>query len=388
MNGAPALFARPALAGLGKRGSDARKLALVRDALRRRFPLVARVAVALYDPQTGTVGTFLASEARPTGLTLYEARLKDAPSLRRVFRSRRIRVINDLQLFARGRRRHTAAIRSAGFRSSATFPIVTDGRVTGFVFFDSRRKRAFPERDLPLMEVFARLAAHEATAQVRSAALLRSALRTAVAFVHARDPETGNHLERMARYSRLIAQELARSGHRGLDDERIRCIEDFAPLHDVGKIGIPDRILLKRGPLTPGERKVMRTHPTRGRRMVDVILRRFAAAPGRGQALRQIAEHHHEAMDGSGYPHHLCGKRIPIEARITAVADVFDALTSARSYKDAWPLDRAFAALERLGGSKLDRQCVRALVRNRRKVEGIRRRFAEAGRLPLRRLPG
>lgn len=378
-------FRAPMLARLGTRLSDSRKLAVLHDVMRRFFPRVARVAVALYDAKTGTARTFLSHGDRSTPLARYESSLAGAPSLRRIFRSRRIRVVNDLDLFAKGKQLHTRAIRAGGYRSGAAFPLVLEDRVRGFVFFNSRRRNAFAPADLPLLEVFARLAADVATAPLRSAGQLLSVLKTAGGLVHARDPETGNHLERMARYSRVIAQELARSGRRKLNDERIQYIEDFAPLHDVGKIGIPDRVLLKPGPLTGPERRLMQTHTTKGRIIVDAILRRFgSASPAQARALRQIAEHHHEVLDGSGYPGGMRGKRITLEARIAAVADIFDALTSARPYKDAWTLDRAFAALEQLGLTRLDRDCVRALIARRREVERIRRRFRDAGRLPLR----
>ena len=378
-------FRAPALALLGSRVSDSRKLAVVHALLRRYFPDVSRVAVALYDPKTGRAGTFLSHGDRRTPLAQYEASVAAAPSLRRVFRSRRIRVVNDLEIFAKGRRMHTRAIWAGGFRSGAAFPMIEGGRVKGFVFFNSRRRYAFARTDLTLLEVFARLAADVALAGVRSAGLLISAVRTAAGMVHVRDPETGDHLERMARYSRLIAQELARSGRRRIDDERIEYLTDFAPLHDVGKIAIPDRVLLKPGPLTLRERRLMETHTTKGRRIVDAMLRRFGSpSPAQAKALRQIAEHHHEVIDGSGYPHGIRGRDIPLEARIAAVADVFDALTSARPYKDAWSVDEAFAALEELGRTRLDRDCVRALTKNRRAVETIRRRFRDAGRLPLR----
>jgi len=373
------LFQNPILARLGSRIPDSRKMAALHEVMRRFFPRVDRIAVALYDTLTGKAGTFLSSGDRPTPLAFYETDLAGAPALRRVFRSRRVRVVNDLDIFAKGTHEHTRAIRAGGYKTGVTFPIVVEGRVDGFVFINSRRRNAFPPKDLPLLEVFAQLAAGVATARVRSARLLRAALRTAGALVHYRDPETGNHLERMARYCRVIAQELTRSGRRRFDDERIQTIEDFAPLHDVGKIGIPDRILLKPGPLTRSERRVMRTHTTKGRFIVDSILRRFGStSAGRANALRQIAEHHHEAMDGSGYPAGLRGREIAIEARIAAVADIFDALSSKRPYKKAWSLKRSFAELETLGRTRLDRDCVQALIKNRKEVERIRRRFQDA----------
>ncbi|MCR4296420.1 MAG: HD domain-containing protein [Elusimicrobia bacterium] len=381
----PIFFRAPVLGPLGSRGSGGRKLAVLHGVLRRYFPDVARVAVALYDPRTGMARTFLSHGDRPTPLAGYEASVAEASSLRRVFRGRRIRVVNDMDIFAKGRHLHTRALRDGGFKSGVAFPMIAGNRATGFVFFNARRKDAFASADLTLLEVFARLAADTATAGVRSASLLLAALKTAEGLVHVRDRETGEHLERMARYSRLIARELARSGRRGLDDERIEYLADFAPLHDVGKIGIPDRVLLKPGPLTASERRVMRTHTTKGRRIVDAILRRFGSvSPAQASALRQIAERHHEVLDGSGYPGGIRGRRIGLEARIAAVADIFDALTSARPYKDAWTLDQAFAALEKLGRTRLDRDCVKALIRNRRAVERIRRRFRDAGRLPLR----
>ncbi len=369
-------FRPPVLGRLGSRVSDSRKIAALHGVLRGFFPDIARVAVALYDAKTGTAGTFLSHEDRPTPLAAYEAPVDEAPSLRRVFRSRRIRVVNDMDIFAKGSREHTKALRDGGFKSGAAFPVVVEGRVEGFVFFNSRRKHAFAPADLPLLEVFARLAADAATARLNSARMLRAALRTVSGMVHFRDIETGNHLDRMARYSRVIAQELARSGRRGFDDERVQYIEDFAPLHDVGKIGIPDRVLLKPGPLTKSERRLMQTHAVKGRRIVDSILRNFGEASlARANALKEIAQHHHEALDGSGYPDHLRGRKICIEARIVAVADVFDALTSERPYKPAWTTTRAFAMLRRLSRTRLDRDCVRALIRRRREVERIRRRF-------------
>lgn len=371
-------FVKPVLEPLTLRVSDQKKLTSLHRHLKGRFPFVDRVAVALYDSKTGIAKTFLRSEDRPTDLRRYEAPLGEAASLKKVFQTQKIRVVNDLSVFDRGRGQHTQAVRAGGFRSSATFPLTLSDRVIGFIFFNSRRSSVFSKPVLSGLEIYAHLIGGVATEGVRAARLLRASLKTAGDMVHFRDPETGNHLERMSRFSRLIAQELSRSGRHKFNDERIEYIEHFAPLHDVGKLGIPDRILLKNRGLTPSEWKVMRTHTTQGRRIIDTIVRNFGLTTfERLDTLRHIAEHHHETMDGRGYPHGLRGKKIPIEARIIAVADIFDALTSERPYKTAWSNDRAFKALEKLSRNKLDRDCVRALMAARAEAEAIQKKFRD-----------
>lgn len=137
-------------------------------------------------------------------------------------------------------------------------------------------------------------------------------------------------------------------------------------------------MLLKPGRLEPAEFEQIKQHTVKGHKMVDAMLDNFGIQ-GMHQAtmLRNIVLHHHEAMDGSGYPHRLQGTGIPVEARIVAVADVFDALTSQRPYKEAWSNDRAFALLAELAGQKFDPDCVDALIRNRCEVERIQQQFSE-----------
>ncbi len=157
-----------------------------------------------------------------------------------------------------------------------------------------------------------------------------------------RDSNTGNHIFRMARYSRLIANAI------GLSAYEAENIELAAPLHDIGKIGIPDHILLKPGQLTELEAQEMRTHPQIGYE----ILKESPSTYLRLGAL--IALGHHEKFDGSGYPHGLHGDHIPLPARIVAVADVYDALTSVRPYKEALSSNDAFAYLQAQRGTHLD----------------------------------
>ena len=171
-----------------------------------------------------------------------------------------------------------------------------------------------------------------------------------------RDSDTGNHIFRMARYSRLIADAI------GLPGNEAQTIEWAAPLHDIGKIGIPDQILMKPSRLTASEAGEMRTHPQKGYE----ILKDSASTYVRMGAL--IALGHHEKVDGSGYPLGLVGDHIPLPARIVAVADVFDALTSVRPYKKAWSADDAFAYLQAHSGTHLDTALVNAFMQNRKQT--------------------
>ena len=175
-----------------------------------------------------------------------------------------------------------------------------------------------------------------------------------------RDFGTGVHLLRMARYSELIAEEL------GMIEEDVRILTLAAPLHDIGKIGVPDAILLKRGSLSDEEMAIMRKHPLIGFEILRDSQSRFI------QTGAQIALRHHERWDGSGYPDGLQGEEIPLTARIVAVADVFDALTSERPYKHAWPPDEAFDYIKTHRGTLFDPSCVDALLTQQARILEIR----------------
>src|SRR6186997_1388679 len=180
-----------------------------------------------------------------------------------------------------------------------------------------------------------------------------------------RDEETGYHLIRMSRYSRLIA------GAIGLDQDEAETVELAAPLHDIGKIGIPDQILLKPGKLEALEWDVMRRHAVIGHE----ILKGSASKYVRMGAL--IALGHHERFDGSGYPNGLVGDHIPLCARIVAVADVYDALTSPRPYKPAWPAERAFDYLRAQCGRHFDPRMVEAFLGMRKEVLEIQNQWSD-----------
>jgi len=180
-----------------------------------------------------------------------------------------------------------------------------------------------------------------------------------------RDKTTGNHLMRMAKYSAMIGR------HLGLGVETNHVLEVSAPMHDIGKIGIPDSILIKEGPLTPAEMQVMQTHPRIG---YDIL----KGSPSKYLSIGAIiALGHHEKYDGTGYPNGLHGDDIPIAARVVAVADVFDALVSQRPYKRAWKLDEGFTYLKSQRGKHFDPTCTDAFLADITRVEGVLREFAD-----------
>jgi putative two-component system response regulator len=156
------------------------------------------------------------------------------------------------------------------------------------------------------------------------------------------DDTTGEHCYRVGRLASILGK------HIGLEDDVCFLIDLAARLHDIGKLVVPDAILLKPGKLTPGEREIMETHTTAG---ADILAK--SNVPQMHVA-EEIARHHHERWDGSGYPMKLAGTAIPIAARVTALADVFDALTHKRPYKEAWKVSDALAEIKNLRGKQFD----------------------------------
>ena len=188
----------------------------------------------------------------------------------------------------------------------------------------------------------------------RERAAHRTTIRALVQAVDIKDRYTRGHSERVGRASVLIAREL------GMDESRIEVLRFAGILHDVGKLGVPTRLLRKDGPLTPEERRVVELHPEYGHEMVRGI--------GFLGEARSAILHHHERMDGSGYPYGLRGGDIPEFARVVAVADAFDAMTSTRSYRRARPVPAALKELERCAGTQFDPLMVGALGRALRRT--------------------
>jgi HD-GYP domain-containing protein (c-di-GMP phosphodiesterase class II) len=348
------------------------------DEICRFEPAVDRMACALYDAELDLLTTFVNSTHKGTPLTAYQYKLSNSASLTHLAQTRQDRVVDDIPAQFDSDTEHNRWLLAQGLRSSYTVPMHVNDELQGFMFYDSAQPGLFTPDITAKLGVYGRLVAlmirHETTA-VRS---LVGSVRIAREFAHLRDVETGVHLDRMSRYCRTMARALGHS--HGLSDEFAEQLFLFSPLHDIGKIGVPDAILRKQGPFTPDERTEMKLHVEKGCDIVERLVADFALDGLAGvRVLRNLVSCHHEYLDGSGYPRGLRGDEIPIEARIVTVSDIFDALSSQRVYKERWSLDDTFARLDRMvADGKLDAACVAALAGKRDEVVEIMQRFTEA----------
>ena len=356
----------------------ASQLEMIHRLVSTRVAVVDRIAVVAHDVQTGLLKT-LVSSSHDDGRPLHhEVALADVPTLSALARQRGTRVIHDIARDLQSSSSHSTWLKLHHYQSSVTTPIYQGNDLAGFLFYDAKQLHAFTDTDVEKLVEFTDLIAHLFLTQRRLARGIVSAIQVAVDMARSRDFETGQHLERIAYYSRIMAHALAQS--HGLSDEYIEYLELFSPLHDIGKVGIPDHILLKPGRLDAEEYEIMKRHVPMG----ESIIRRISQDLGlvgslQEQVMRNIVATHHERGDGSGYPRGLTMDQIPLEGRIVAVADVYDALSNRRAYKDSWNDDAVCTEL-RAEAAKglLDKTCVEALLAATDERASIKLRFADA----------
>ena len=195
--------------------------------------------------------------------------------------------------------------------------------------------------------------------------------------VESRDKCTGDHVRKTAAYCRLILEELQKEGKfkEIITDEYINDVFNSAPLHDIGKINVPDAILNKPGKLTDEEYAIMKTHTTAGENIIQQAIELVATDAGYLREAKNLAAYHHEKWDGTGYPNGIRGEQIPLSARVMAVADVYDALVSKRSYKPPFDFEKAFRIVEEGAGTHFDPDCAAAFLKVRKEAEAIAEEF-------------
>jgi HD-GYP domain-containing protein (c-di-GMP phosphodiesterase class II) len=361
---------RPAHQGLAER------LACLHDETRRDYGSLHRIAIAIYDARTDLLKSFVHSSEGESPFEHAVARLATIKPLLRLSRTGETRVIDDFSVHHSTMPAHNKRLMQAGYLSSCTVPMFHKWGFYGFVFFNSCDRGYFTPQVVRGLKPIAEVVALNAVMELDAIRMIQAAVKTVRHVSHARDEETGGHLERMARYARIIALRLA--PRLGMSDDFVEFLFQFAPLHDIGKIGVSDDILFKPGRLDAAEFEIMKGHVAKGIEIVDVMAETFrVGGAAYVRVLRNVVAHHHECVDGSGYPFGLAGDNISVEGRICKVADVFDALTSRRPHRAAWCNEEAMLYLMENAGSLFDPDCVGILRNSAAAVADIQRQFAE-----------
>ncbi len=352
------------------------KIVRLHEQMRQSWPHLCRIAIAVYDDKTDLLKTFVNSTDSGKGFSHYSVKLSSVKSLEELAETRKTRVINDLSALSGSNSEHTKWLLDQGFKSSYTVPIHGHESLVGFLFFDADKTDYFADMIIQSLSVYSELIGALLLNEFAPIHTLRGILNTAKHFTYHRDEETSGHIQRMSHYSHLIAMKLA--NQMDLSDDYVEYILRYSPLHDIGKIGIPDHILLKDGPLTPDEYDVAKKHVPRGLEIIDSIIDEFDLSHlTHLEILRNIINCHHERYDGSGYPNGLTGEAIPLEGRIVAIADVLDALTARRYYKGAWSFDKSVDYICENTNNMFDPSCVSVVDENRAEFEEILMTFQE-----------
>lgn len=336
------------------------RLKELHSSILERSPGVRRIICTLYDSETDLLKTFSSSAHTEHNVEHHEFSLGQSKKLVALKKSGACEVINRSESGLTD----SNSIDQSNYCSSFVIPMMSANQFMGFIFIDSEVEDYFGDQIQRDLVLFTKLITLTIISEMPTVLSLIDRKKSVSHFAHLRDFETGRHLNRMALLSRMIAKSIADECE--LTDEFIEQLYLFSPLHDIGKIGIPGQILFKPDKLTEQEFEVMKGHVAKGVEIISEVLDDYHLSDHKdSQVMLNIVSCHHEYLNGSGYPKGLTGDEIPIEARIVTVADIFDALTSTRPYKEAMSIDKSIKGLEALVEiGRLDPLCVSALTDN------------------------
>jgi len=353
------------------------ELQLMYAQLKVVWPALSRMAIALYEKESDVLHAFLKSPVESTILNHYSEFLANVPSLSVIAESGEARIINNYSEQATDSA-HTLELVAAGVKSSYTVPLYMGEDLLGFIFFDATEEAYFSTEVIDNLSIYTRLIEALLVMEILPVKTLTGMVTSTKRITGFKDEETGKHIGRVAAYVELIATGLA--DELDLTDEYIEYLWLYAPLHDIGKIAVPDKILLKPTQFTPEEYEEMKLHVTHGLTMIEQIINDFDFGHlHHVDYLKNMIGAHHERWDGKGYPQGLKGEEIPLEGRIMAVADVFDSLSSCRVYRKAFNLDYTFEHLVKNKGTHFDPKIVDVFLSQKEKAVAIYKRHKEMG---------
>ncbi|MBF4695727.1 HD-GYP domain-containing protein [Fusibacter ferrireducens] len=301
-------------------------------------------------------------------------------SISEVIRNNEYRILNDLSEYLENKphSESTRLILAEGLRSSITIPLSVENKVVGVIFFSSVEKNAYNMSHIHFLSNIANALAISFEKSFVYDELILASVKGFAAIVESKDHVTGNHLERMSQYARYISEILYEDKYfiQEIDENFIDQIYKFSPLHDIGKVGIEDSILNKNGKLDTQEFEVMKVHTNIGYEILrDMSASKFFNRTAFFKIAMDITRYHHEKFDGTGYPEGLIGNNIPLAARIVALADVFDALTSERPYKRAFSYEEALNIIKDGKGTHFDPEIVNCLLHHESSFKKIYRKM-------------
>ncbi|MCX7843377.1 MAG: HD domain-containing protein [Clostridia bacterium] len=355
-------------------------LAYVFDTFRSHIPY-DRIGIALLDTNGNIYSQAVCSDYPLVLKEGYSLNLSET-SLNNLVSSKECRIVNNYIEYLKSNpsSKPTELLVQEGISSSLACPLISNNFAFGAILFSSKQPDVYSDTH----EIIAKTIANNMAISIEKNLLVDNLILASITgfarLIEAKGSDTGMHLERMQNYSKTIAQSLA-SNEKYKDIINNQYIDDifkFSPLHDIGKVGIADGILLKPAKLTIEEFEVMKKHTVIGaevlRKASNHLLRN-----GRNffDIAIQIAEGHHEKYNGKGYPYGLSGSNIPLAARIVAVADVFDALTSKRVYKSAFDIEASLQMIDKESGESFDPDIVAALNESIEQIVKIYKRYQE-----------